>query len=78
MAQVMQWPPAIRNCMRRVRLKYQHVPTHPLPLIVFFSQKAVKKSQHGQWSAVFIVLVHVFLWFSARMHVFYCIQTCCQ
>ena len=26
MAQVMQWPPAIRNYMRKVRLKYQHVP----------------------------------------------------
>ena len=25
MAQVMQWPPAIRNYMRKVRLKYQHV-----------------------------------------------------
>ena len=25
MAQVMQWPPAIWNYMRRVRLKYQHV-----------------------------------------------------
>ena len=26
MAQVMQWPPAIRNYMRKVRSKYQHVP----------------------------------------------------
>jgi len=26
MAQVMQWPPVIRN-MRKVRLKYQYVPT---------------------------------------------------
>ena len=26
MAQVMQWPPAIRNYMRMVRLKYQYVP----------------------------------------------------
>ena len=25
MAQVMQWPSAIRNYMRKVRLKYQHV-----------------------------------------------------
>ena len=25
MAQVMQWPPAICNYMRKVRLKYQHV-----------------------------------------------------
>ena len=25
MAQVMQWLPAIRNYMRKVRLKYQHV-----------------------------------------------------
>ena len=25
MAQVMQWPPAIRNYMRKVRSKYQHV-----------------------------------------------------
>ena len=23
---VMQWPPAMRNYMRKVRLKYQHVP----------------------------------------------------
>ena len=25
-AQVMQWPPAIHNYIRKVRLKYQHVP----------------------------------------------------
>ena len=32
MAQVMQWPPAIRNYMRKVRLKYQHVP----PLFILY------------------------------------------
>ena len=33
MAQVMQWPPAIRNYMRKVRLKYQHVPPTQYPYI---------------------------------------------
>ena len=32
MAQVMQWPPAIRNYMSKVKLKYQHVIAN-LPLL---------------------------------------------
>ena len=32
MAQVMQWPPAIRNYMRKVMLKYQHVPPTQFPI----------------------------------------------
>ena len=45
---------------------------------MFFSLEAMKKSRSRQLLVVFIGTVHVFLWFSARMRVFYCIQTCCQ
>ena len=39
MAQVMQWPPAICNYMRKVRLKYQHVPPTLCPLVILYSQE---------------------------------------
>ena len=46
MAQVMQWPPAIRNYMRKVRLKYQHV----RPIQLYSLGNASKKSRGvKQW-----------------------------
>ena len=53
MAQVMQWLPAICNYMRKVRLKYQHVPPTLCPLVILYSQE---KSRNVKEQTVFIWL----------------------
>ena len=47
MVLVMQWVPAIHNHMRKVRLKYQHIPPTLCPALTLYQEKKPKCEVDG-------------------------------
>ena len=56
MTQVMQWPPAIHDYMRKVRLKYQHV----IAIFPLTDSSLTTKNQHPMITIQEIKKKHMF------------------